>query len=273
MNNYIKYLQAGGTAQVNDAKNQVAALVEAAMSGDKKAAQQIEQIMQAAQQGDQQAQQIAELIQQVAEQLQGGQVPQEEKGGSVPKAQIGTALYNIGRRVVNHFRDNNTEETAPSIPPTPATPITTAAPRETRADRDFATRVNAAKGRYWTESYPSGRTMEYGTITFPNKYEISRFVEHNGGLSDTTYVYSDPNNKTERMTPTPMQRQILNTKFDNIPSTIRYKCGGEVKKGGKGLPIPTKKVVKNAKGGCPCQLKKVGGKLVEVDSCNGKILK
>lgn len=47
------------------------------------------------------------------------------------------------------------------------------------------------------------------------------------------------------------------------------KCGGKVKKGEKGLPIPSKKVTKNAKGGCPCKLHRVGGKIVEVDSCSG----
>ena len=47
------------------------------------------------------------------------------------------------------------------------------------------------------------------------------------------------------------------------------KCGGKVKKGEKGLPIPSKKVTKNAQGGCPCKLHRVGGKIVEVDSCSG----
>ena len=286
MNNYIKYLQAGGTAQANDTQNQVVALVEAAMSGDKKAAQQIEQIMQAAQQGDQQAQQIAGLIQQVAEQLQGGQVPQEEKGGSVPKAQIGTALYNIGRKVVNHFRDNNTEETAPSIPPTPAIPITTAVPRETRADRDFANRIKEAESTYSTVSYPEeGRSYEHGIISIPQnggKYFRDIIHYNDGTPSDTIYSYSRPyydaelntsSHNGDIFTPNENQRRILDAKYDYTPTSNLYKCGGKVKKGEKGLPIPTKKVVKNAKGGCPCQLKKVGGKLVEVDSCNGKIVK
>lgn len=53
-----------------------------------------------------------------------------------------------------------------------------------------------------------------------------------------------------------------------------YKCGGKVKKGQKGLPIPTKKVGKKAKGGdCPCLVKKIGGKLFEVNSCTGEIVK
>lgn len=51
---------------------------------------------------------------------------------------------------------------------------------------------------------------------------------------------------------------------DKIPEA---KCGKKMKKAETGLPI--KKV---SKGGCPCQLKKVGGKLVEVD-CNNQIVK
>ncbi len=91
--------------------------------------------------------------------------------------------------------------------------------------------------------------------------------------SDTTYTYEQPGKRDGNIfTPTPAQRRIIDSKFDNTPS-VKYKCGGKVKKGEKGLPIPAKKVVKNAKGGCPCQLKKVGGKLVEVDSCTGKIVK
>lgn len=45
------------------------------------------------------------------------------------------------------------------------------------------------------------------------------------------------------------------------------KCGGRVKKKALGSKITTKKVM--AKGGCPCMIKKVGGRLIEVDSCTG----
>lgn len=43
------------------------------------------------------------------------------------------------------------------------------------------------------------------------------------------------------------------------------KCGGRVKKKALGSKITPKKVM--AKGGCPCMIKKVGGRLIEVDSC------
>lgn len=249
MNNYIKYLQAGGTAQVNDAKNQVAALVEAAMSGDKKAAQQIEQIMQAAQQGDQQAQQIAGLIQQVAEQLQGGQVPQEEKGGSVPKAENGTNTETIADWVYIPSTDKTrTPWYATNLEgyQFPAGSVSTAAVYD---PTDYTTYT---------------RNILYGTTPAQNDtiYGVSPVgrEEMSYGRGDTpSWLFDEVKTKSENA-------------FHRDPHGI-YKCGGEVKKGGKGLPIPTKKVVKNAKGGCPCQLKKVGGKLVEVDSCNGKIVK
>ena len=66
--NYSQYLQQGGGIE-----NQIAQLVQAALSGDQQANSQIEQIMQAAQKGDKQAQQIAQMIQQIAQQLQGEQ--------------------------------------------------------------------------------------------------------------------------------------------------------------------------------------------------------
>ena len=57
--------------QQQDVKSQVAALVQAAMSGDEKATQQVNQIIEAAKQGDQQAVQIANMIQEVVQQMKG----------------------------------------------------------------------------------------------------------------------------------------------------------------------------------------------------------
>lgn len=54
----------------------------------------------------------------------------------------------------------------------------------------------------------------------------------------------------------------------NVPAAVvREKCGGSVKKKETGDKITRKKVM--AKGGCPCMIKKVGGRLIEVDSCTG----
>lgn len=87
--NYAQYLQQGGTAQPS-IEEQVAQLVQAAMSGDQEAGQQIEQIMQAAQQGDPKAQQLAQLIQQVAQKLQAqsGEQPAAMKCGGKVRAKV-----------------------------------------------------------------------------------------------------------------------------------------------------------------------------------------
>ena len=75
---------------------------------------------------------------------------------------------------------------------------------------------------------------------------------------DTTYVmngqqYNDPEG----------QRVIK----ERRAAVVREKCGGSVKKKEAGDKITRKKVM--AKGGCPCMIKKVGGRLIEVDSCTG----
>lgn len=85
--NYAEYLQQGGTAQPS-IEEQVAQLVQAAMSGDQEAGQQIEQIMQAAQQGDPKAQQLAQLIQQIAQKLKSTQQPTAMKCGGKVRAKV-----------------------------------------------------------------------------------------------------------------------------------------------------------------------------------------
>lgn len=78
-----KYQQGGQVEQ------QLVQLVQAAMSGDQKAAQQIDKIMQAAKSGDPQATQIAQYIQVIAQKLQGSR-----------KARLGAKLnyYNYLKR-------------------------------------------------------------------------------------------------------------------------------------------------------------------------------
>lgn len=69
--NRINYFQQGGAAPQQDMQQQVVALVQAAMQGDKKATETVNKIMEAAKAGDQQAMQIAQMIQQVAQKMQG----------------------------------------------------------------------------------------------------------------------------------------------------------------------------------------------------------
>lgn len=81
-----RYYQEGGAAPKEAAQNlqtQVVQLVQAAMSGDKKAAKAIEQIVAAAKQGDEQAVQLAQMIQAVAEQLEQGQAQAAKMGAKL----------------------------------------------------------------------------------------------------------------------------------------------------------------------------------------------
>jgi hypothetical protein len=49
-----------------------------------------------------------------------------------------------------------------------------------------------------------------------------------------------------------------------LQGTQEMKCGGRVKKKALGS-----KLIKTQKAKCGCELKKVGGRLIEVDSCTG----
>lgn len=75
----INYYQQGGAAE-QDPQQQIIALVQAAMQGDKKATQQIQQIQAAAEQGDKSAAQIMQYIQQIMQQMQ--QQAQKAKHGA-----------------------------------------------------------------------------------------------------------------------------------------------------------------------------------------------
>lgn len=69
--NRINYFQQGGAVVQQDIQQQIVALVQAAMQGDKKATDAVNKIIEAAKKGDQQAIQLAQMIQQVVEQMQG----------------------------------------------------------------------------------------------------------------------------------------------------------------------------------------------------------
>lgn len=75
----INYYQQGGAVE-QDPQQQIIALVQAAMQGDKKATQKIQQIQAAAEQGDKSAAQIMQYIQQIMQQMQ--QQAQKAKRGA-----------------------------------------------------------------------------------------------------------------------------------------------------------------------------------------------
>lgn len=68
--NKIKYFQNGGAVPQQDVKQQVIALVQAAMQGDQKATEAVNNIMEAAKAGDPKATQLAQMITEVAKQMQ-----------------------------------------------------------------------------------------------------------------------------------------------------------------------------------------------------------
>lgn len=68
--NKINYFQNGGAVPQQDVKQQVIALVQAAMQGDQKATEAVNNIMEAAKAGDPKATQLAQMITEVAKQMQ-----------------------------------------------------------------------------------------------------------------------------------------------------------------------------------------------------------
>lgn len=81
----FKFQQGGAAPQqggAQDLQQQVVALVQAAMQGDKQARAQVQQIMDAAQQGNQQAVQIAQMIQEVVTAMQ-SQARKQQIGGKL----------------------------------------------------------------------------------------------------------------------------------------------------------------------------------------------
>lgn len=251
--NYIHYMQAGGAVQA-DPQAQLEALVERAMSGDNNAIKALQQIMQS-------NPQLKTVIEQMVAAKQGAaqEVPAEQAGGKVPV---------------------NTKERIPDV----------------KLNTSYVADPNYRVSEYYVEgvNYPQGsnsyvvfgndkdgyvgRSISYGQI--PAQNDTTYIVEPTG----RGYGYVQPSAKKQfneyqkeyqdkvgsRLYPYMIGGEEMRIQ----DSPIGYdKCGGKIKKGEKGLPIPAKKVMKNAKGGCPCQLKKVGGKLVEVDSCTGQIVK
>jgi hypothetical protein len=68
----------------------------------------------------------------------------------------------------------------------------------------------------------------------------------------------------EGMPNDPEGRKVI---ADRQQAVASHKCGGKTKKKQLGGAVKTKKA------GCGCLLKKVGGRLVEIDGCTGQIVK
>lgn len=107
-------------------------------------------------------------------------------------------------------------------------------------------------------------------MTDPNSAQLIQIVQQaNPQLYDAMVQISDEMNRQEA------QAYAKGGKMDYLHM---LRCGGKTKKKEDGGEMKEKKsfklhrISKDAKGGCPCHLKKVGGKIVNVD-CEGNIVK
>lgn len=91
-----------------------------------------------------------------------------------------------------------------------------------------------------------------------NEYGLDVVYRGEGMPNDSIYTmngraYNDPEG-----------RKVI---ADRQKAVASHKCGGKTKKKQLGGEVKTKKA------GCGCLLKKVGGRLVEIDGCTGQIVK
>lgn len=332
---YIQYLQAGGQTQPS-IKEQIKALVKAAMSGDKKATAQVKQIMQAAQSGNQEAQQLAQLIQETIKELQQGQGVQTQQQGGPAQPQQGQSFQqqpqpqprpqiNMQRPGTPPPQQGNTSLGTQMFGDSGNMPLSKndyGAPENTALDdalsgmaSNFMDGAASAIGRMqdggempqvvWginsvevpvpanrveeeigkcilspsTVASNTGETYvvhkpsrllngEIGMIRLPSGNTIWRNIDHGVvGPSDTVYMTQSLADRTRQYEPTPYVRYAIDKKLDATPMEWEY-CD-RFKRGGK-VRSPKKNVMKKAKGGCPCVLKRVGGKLIEINTCTGK---
>lgn len=314
---YIQYLQAGGQTKPS-IKEQVRALVKAAMSGDKKATAQVKQIMQAAQSGNQEAQQLAQLIQETIKELQQGQGVQTQQQGGPAQPQQGQCFQqqpqpqprpqiNMQRPGTPPPQQGNTSLGTQMFGDAGNMPLSKndyGAPENTALDDALsgmasnfmngaasaigsmqdggemmpvpANREEEELGKYIlspeTQATNRGYTRymdpivpryENAVIYMPQDYNtITRQIIPILGEPDTIYYVHKNADEYEEYQPTPYVRYAIDKKLDAIP--VEWD-----KRGGK-MRSPKKNVMKKAKGGCPCVLKRVGGKLIEINTCTGK---
>lgn len=347
---YIQYLQAGGQTKPS-IKEQVRALVKAAISGDKKATAQVKQIMQAAQSGNQEAQQLAQLIQETIKELQQGQGVQTQQQGGPAQPQQGQSFQqqpqpqprpqiNMQRPGTPPPQQGNTSLGTQMFGDAGNMPLSKndyGAPENTalddalsgmasnfmngaasaigsmqdggefeipwaRLDRKIvpatpeevwgidsvevpvpANRIEEEMGKYILSpvalasnkgfSYVVNKPRqlldsEMGIVRMPRGNAIRRNIAHGlDGVSDTVYVTQNSKHEGTLYEPTPYIRYVIDKKLDATPMEWDYQ--DSFKRGGK-VRSSKKNVMKKAKGGCPCVLKRVGGKLIEINTCTSK---
>lgn len=141
-------------------------------------------------------------------------------------------------------------------------------------------------GLYW-QDHPEGKAQKVKTLseeervkTFNKAFgkDKSKALADGGVLSQAPkelveLVQAAMSNEdaakklSQLISQRPELKGVVEQIVTELQSPQTMKCGGSVKKKQMGDKINRKKMM--AKGGCPCVLHKVGGKLIEIDSCTG----
>ncbi len=246
--NYIQYLQAGGKTTPS-IQEQVVALVQAAVQGDQQAAAQIQKILQAAKSGDKQALQIAQMIQSVMQKMKGTQ--RQQAGGEMqPQQPIQQSQPQYGN--------------APIPPPVPQQQDNTSMGTQMYGD---SSAVPLSKNDYGApennaiDQAVSGAVQNFGGAALSAIGSMRRggkikFFKDGG---ENNYINEI---KGSRRNFTPEEKRLLmewlKEKMQNWDTSSKH---NSKEKGGK----------LNKR--CSCKLERRGGKIVEVDSCTGLIIK
>ena len=138
---------------------------------------------------------------------------------------------------------------------------------------------------FYQQNHPEGKSNKVQTLSeeerkqaFDKAFGKSKSLEDGGILSqapkeliDLVQAAMSDESAFQQLSQLISQRPELKDVVQQIAAELQVtqtmKCGGSVKKKQMGNKINRKKMM--AKGGCPCMLHKVGGKLIEVDSCTG----
>lgn len=136
-------------------------------------------------------------------------------------------------------------------------------------------------GLYW-QDHPEGKAQKVKALseeerkqTFDKAFGKSKILDNGGILSqapkelvELVQAAMSDESAAKKLSQLMSQRPDLTDMVEQIAAELQgaqaMKCGGRVKKKQLG-----EKIVKAKKASCGCQLKKVGGRLIEVDGCTG----
>lgn len=136
-------------------------------------------------------------------------------------------------------------------------------------------------GLYW-QDHPEGKAQKVKALseeerkqTFDKAFGKSKILDNGGILSqapkelvELVQAAMSDEGAAKKLSQLMSQRPDLTDMVEQIAAELQgaqaMKCGGRVKKKALGS-----KLIKAKKASCGCQLKKVGGRLIEVDGCTG----